>query len=124
SDPVLDDLVHLALRHYSLESDHCNGIHATLHDVFVTMGVNEEDIKTFAMGASSGLALPGKPDDNKAEYVGAPGNGLEAGEKKLEVIERRMAVLGLSMLVRPERTDRTATEDENEKAEQDSDLGR
>lgn len=122
SNPVLDDLVHENVRHYQIRSDRDRGIHAVLHEVFVTKGVDSGKIATFAMGASTGLALPEPTMD--AFYVGATGNGLEAAAGELDAIERRMAALGLAVLVRQDRTQRTATESEREGVEQDSDLAR
>lgn len=122
SAPVLDDLVHLNVRHYQLDSDADTSLHATLHDVFVTSGVDSEDIVTFAMGPTTGLALPNP--DQRAEFVSAPGLGLEHADRKLEAIERRMAALGLAVLVKRDRVQQTAEESGNEKFEQDSGLSR
>lgn len=120
SDPPLLDLALENLEHYDVRSDRRQSLKIGSVPIFVTQGVEASDIGTFAVGGSIGLALPQVGQD--AKYVETSGNAYDASREELQDIEQRMSALGLAVLVRKDQTQRTATENSNDKLEQDSDL--
>lgn len=120
SDPPLLDLAIENLEHYDVRSDRRQSLKTGSVPIFATIGVDGEDVQTFAVGPSIGLALPEGAD---AKYIEIQGTAFDATRQELQDIEQRMSALGLAVLVRKDRVQRTATESENDRIEQDSDLG-
>jgi hypothetical protein len=119
SDPPLLDLALWNVRHYQVDSDRAQSLSVANKPIFVTTGVNKDDISVFVVGAALGLALP---PEGKAEYVETLGRALGESRSELQDIEQRMAALGLSMLVRQTRSAETAEAKRIDKSEQDSEL--
>lgn len=120
SDPPMLDLALENVKHWQKRSDKDNVEHAACVPIFVTKGVDRDEIKGFSIGPTVGMALPQK--DQEAEYVEIAGAGIEAARLSIKDIEYRMAVLGLSMLMSETRQAETATSKRIDKAESDAQL--
>ncbi len=119
AEPPLLDLAMENLRHYQKLSDRDNVEHVASVPVFVTTGAAKEEVEGFAVGPTTGMALPKGAD---AKYVEVAGGGLTQSAQSLKDSEHRMAVLGLSMLMSESRAAETATSKQIDKSETDSQL--
>lgn len=119
--PPLGDLAEENLRHFRKSSDKDNIEHVAAVPIFVTTGADEDDVKGFSVGPTTGLALP---KDATAEYVETTGAGAEINANALRDSERRMAMLGLSQLFSDTKGPETATATRIEKSESDSQLSK
>lgn len=118
SEPPLLDLAYENILHYQLRSDRMNTLHIAGVPIPIWIGLTEEGEVT--IGSAHGVRLPPGGD---AKYLEPQGSSLEATEKELQSIERRMAILGLSMLMSDKgHTPETATSKRIDKSESDSQL--
>jgi hypothetical protein len=122
SAPPLLDLALENILHYQLRSDRNTGLHLSLRDLFVVLGIKAEDLQTVSVGGALGLALPEGGPEQDAKYVGAESRGLKEAKEELQDIEQRMASLGLAMLQRQTRSAETAEAKQIDKTEGDSEL--
>lgn len=117
SEPPLLDLALENIKHYQIRSDHDHVLHVASVPIPVFIGMDESD--TITWGPHHGIKLP---QDADAKYLEPQGVALDAGRQHLQDIEARMAVLGLSMLVRETRAAETAEAKRIDKNETDSQL--
>ena len=87
-----------------------------------TFGIKPEDLEVVKVGASFGLAFPGKRNEQGAEYAESEGYGLEHTRTELQDVEKRIAELGLSALQRQSRAAETAEAHRLDQKAQDSEL--
>lgn len=125
SCPPLLDLAIENIEHYQVRSDRKNALHiaGVPIPIFTGMGTtpldNGSEDGPLAVGSDHGLQLPAGAD---AKYLEPAGTALDASRQELQDIERRMAVLGLSMLMSETRQAETATSKRIDKSESDSQL--
>lgn len=125
SDPVLLDLAHENLRHYRLQSDLDNIIHATCVPIRYGVGVPEErdavgNMKPLEIGPNSFVRLNG--DNAKIGYAEPAGSGIAPAQEELEKSKANMAALGLSVLAHQPKSQKTATGEVMEYEAQSSEL--
>ncbi len=118
STPPLLDLAFENIRHFQQRSDRDNTLHVAGVTIPVFTGVNTEQ----AIGIGADLAIKLKNVESKAFYLEPKGFGLRESREELSATERRMAVLGLSMLASEQRKAETAEAKKIDKAESDSQL--
>lgn len=106
-EPPLIDLVNVNLSHYRSTADLEHGAHFTgLPTPVVSGHTPEKDGEKLYIGSTSAWVF--KDPQAKAAYLEFTGVGLEALEKRLEVKEKQMAVLGARMLEQQKRAVQTA----------------
>lgn len=115
SEPPLFDLAEENLNHYQTRSDRTNVLRIGSVPVLALIGVSSDDV---TIGPNNALVLPAGGD---AKFVEVAGPALQESREELREIERRMAVLGLSLLM-GDQTERTATETRIDKGDGDSQL--
>lgn len=122
SEPPLADLATENIGHWQLRSERDHSLHVGSVPIWVITGMSKEQLgdNVVAMGTSIGLCLP--DPDADAGYKETSGGAYEATRNELQDTEQRMAALGLSVLVRKSRVQRTAEENRTERAEHDSEL--
>lgn len=116
SEPPLLDLAIENIGHYQTASDRQNVLRIGSVPVLALTGVQKDDVE---IGPNSALLLP---QGATAEFVEINGASLAESREELKEIERRMAVLGLSMLMSETRDAETATSKRIDKSESDSQL--
>lgn len=120
SRPPLLDLAFENIRHYQLRSDRDNLIHDTHVPLKVFIGESREKLEGMTLAAGNAVVLENPEAD--AKVLETTGAALEESREELDDIEGRMAALGVAVIVRKDRVQKTATEASNDKAEEDSDL--
>lgn len=118
SRPPHEALAEENIKHYNLVSDNDNVLHLCSVPQFAVIGADRTS-GTQKVAANAGWDLP---KDGKIMYAEPQGNGLEAAERRIAASERRMALLGLSMLHSESRAAETATSKQIDKAESDSQI--
>jgi hypothetical protein len=106
-----------SLKHYQLVSDNDNVLHMAF-PLLAIIGAEEDDDEQ-KHSPRTGYHLPAGGD---MKYVEPQGHTLEAAAKRIAKSEERMAILGLSTLMRETRAPETATSKRIDKAESDSAL--
>lgn len=120
SQPPLLDLALLNVKHYQLSSDLDNVIH--ISHVPILWAKGRDTTKPMQpIGASILIDLEGEKEAALG-YAEIAGNGIEHGVKRIERLERQMAVLGLEMLAEQDHIQQTATEVNNSSAQSNSEL--
>jgi hypothetical protein len=116
SEPPLLDLALENINHYQVRNDRQNVLRIASCPLPWFSGVDREEV---VWGPNSALFLP---RDATAGMLEPMGNALEESREELKEIERRMAVLGLSMMMSDTRSAETATSKRIDKSESDSQL--
>lgn len=116
SEPPLLDLAVENVGHYQTASDRTNVLRIASVPVFTVIGAAKEDI---TIGPNNALILPAAGAD--AKFVEIAGPALQESREELREIERRMAALGLSILM-ADQAQRTATETRIDKGDSESQL--
>lgn len=116
SEPPLFDLAEENLNHYQVRSDRSNVLRVASVPILALSGVKKGDVE---IGPHSVLHLP---VGGEANWVEIDGKALEESRQELREIERRMAVLGLSLLMSETNNAETATSKRIDKGESDSQL--
>lgn len=105
------------VKHYQLVSDNDNVLHIASVPIPIFIGLDPKG--DMGVGPAQGITLPMGAD---AKMLEPQGVALDAGAKRIEKSEYRMAILGLSMLMSDKRSAETATSKRIDKAESDSAL--
>jgi hypothetical protein len=101
-EPPLIDLVNVNLSHYLSTADLEHGAHFTgLPTPVITGHRPDKEGDKLYIGSQSAWVLPN--EKATAKYLEFAGTGLEALEKRLEVKEKQMAILGARMLEQQKR---------------------
>lgn len=120
STPPFLDLALENIKHYQDESDNRNLARTAKVQTLVFTGETVENIQTVAVGPGNAIVLSDPEAD--AKWIGADGSSFKDFAGDLENIEKRMAVMGLSMLMSESRAAETAASKRIDKAESDSQL--
>jgi hypothetical protein len=116
SEPPLLDLALENIDHFQTRSDRKNVLRIASVPILALIGITDGEVE---VGAHSALQLP---DGGDAKYVEPTGTSLEESREELRESERRMATLGLSLLMSETRQAETATSKRIDKSESDSQL--
>lgn len=100
-EPMLLDLAYLNIAHWQSDSDQRNLLHTARVPILFASGLGDTDDaeQSFELRLGSGSLVRG-PQGSTLEYVEHTGKALESGAKDLEVLEQRMAVIGMDAMTR------------------------
>lgn len=119
--PPLWDLANENIAHWRLRADHLHALHVANVPIPIFIGRDRDDEEDdeITFGISYGIDLP---EGGDAKYLEWSGASIASSREELKDIEQRMAVLGLSMLMRETRAAETAESKSMDKAAEDSAL--
>jgi Domain of unknown function (DUF4055) len=120
AEPPLEDLAELNAAHWRSLSDQNNILHVAR--VPILFGAGFPDTTVIEVGAN--VMVTAKDPQAKLGYVEHTGQAIGSGEKDIENLEIRMAILGYEPLVAKATVTRTATEVVADKSDTISDLQR
>lgn len=120
STPPLLDLALENIAHIRKRSDLDNIEHVTAVPILGMFGVDDEEFSSVGVGPAIGFKFA-DPEASMG-WSEISGSGIAEIRTSLKDIERRMAVLGLSMLMSETRAAETATSKRIDKSESDSQL--
>ena len=118
--PPLLDLANLNVKHWQSQSDQDNILHVARVPILFLAGFDSTDPVTLG----SGSALRHSSADAKASYVEHSGAAIEAGRNALKDLLEEMRMAGAQLLQRDKQTIKTATQAEEEAAQEMSPLER
>jgi hypothetical protein len=118
SEPPLLDLAYESILHFQTRSDRSNTLHIAGVPVPIFVGLSNQDASV-TVGSTTGVRLP---ENGEAYYLEPKGVALQESREEIKDIERRMAILGVSMLMSDTRAAETATSKRIDKSESDSQL--
>jgi hypothetical protein len=119
--PPLLDVAHLNVAHWQSDSDQRHITHVARVPLLFGSGLGEDE-DDFQIEIGPNTMTKG-PMGSDMKYVEHTGNSIEAGLMDLEILESRMAKIGLNMVIRRATGDVTATSRALDQAETDSPLG-
>lgn len=120
--PPLLDVAYLNITHWQSDSDQRHILHVARVPLLFGSGLGDDERGDFQLQVGPNTMTRG-PQGSDMKYVEHSGNGIESGQVDLEVLESRMAKLGLNMVIRRPTGDVTATSRALDQAETDSPLG-
>ncbi len=116
--PPLLELAHLNKKHWQSQSDQDNILHVARVPMLMISGI-DDDAFELKVGTSSATKLPTGGDMKWVEHTGA---AIEAGRKSLEDLEDQMRIAGAKLLQKDKQSTKTATQAEEEAAQEMSPL--
>lgn len=116
--PPLLELAHLNVKHWNSQSDQDNILHIARVPVLAVIGIQDDTWK-MTVGASAATKLPIGGDMKWIEHTG---KGMEAGRTSLQDLEDQMRVAGAKLLQKDKQAVKTATQAEEEAAQEMSPL--
>ncbi len=126
--PPLLELAHLNVKHWQSQSDQDNILHVIRVPILVRIGVqmsfNEQGVPVppaFKVGTGS---LTDLPKDGNLKYVEHTGQAVEAGRTALQDLINEMRMAGAKLLTPDKSATKTATQAEEEAAQELSPLAR
>lgn len=126
--PPLLELAHLNVKHWQSQSDQDNILHVIRVPILVRIGVqmsfNEQGVPVppaFKVGTGSLTDLPKEGD---LKYVEHTGQAVEAGRNSLKDLIDEMRMAGAKLLTHDKSATKTATQAEEEAAQELSPLAR
>lgn len=102
--PPLLDIADLCHQHYMASADYAHGLHYVALPVLYAFGIE----KTSQITLGPAAALVSENENAKAGMIEFTGQGLGAFEKRLESLEKKMAVLGAKLLEESKKAAETA----------------
>jgi len=115
--PPLMELAHLNVKHWQSQSDQDNILHVARVPLLAVIGVDEDTKIT--VSSSSATRLPLQGDMKWVEHTGA---AIKAGSDSLHDLVDDMRMSGAKLLLRENQGVKTATQAEDEAAEEMSPL--
>ena len=116
--PPLLELAHLNKKHWQSQSDQDNILHVARVPMLMISGI-DDDAFELKVGTSSATKLPAGGDMKWVEHTGT---AIEAGRKSLEDLEDQMRIAGAKLLQKDKQSTKTATQAEEEAAQEMSPL--
>jgi hypothetical protein len=119
--PLLE-IAHLNVTHWQSDSDQRHILHVARVPILFGSGLGDSERGDFEIQVGANTMTRG-PQGSDMKYVEHSGAGIEAGANDLEVLEHRIAKLGLNMILKRPTGDVTATARALDQSEADSPLG-
>ncbi|WP_454863350.1 DUF4055 domain-containing protein [Pseudomonas hormoni] len=116
--PPLIELAHLNVKHWQSQSDQDNILHVARVPMLAISGI-DDDTWELKVGTASATKLP---TNGKMEWVEHTGKSIEAGRQSLTDLEDQMRVAGAKLLQKDKQAVKTATQAEEEAAQEMSPL--
>lgn len=121
-EPPMLEIAHLNVTHWQSDSDQRHILHVARVPILFGSGLGETERGDFEIQVGANTMTRG-PQGSDMKYVEHSGAGIEAGAHDLEVLEQRIAKLGLNMVLKRASGDTTATARALDQSEADSPLG-
>ena len=116
--PPLLELANMNIKHWQSQSDQDNILHVARVPMLMISGIDDEAFE-LKVGTSSATKLPTGGDMKWVEHTGT---AIEAGRKSLEDLEDQMRIAGAKLLQKEKQSTKTATQAEEEAAQEMSPL--
>jgi len=116
--PPLLELAYLNVKHWQSQSDQDNIMHVARVPMLAISGI-DDDTWELKVGTASATKLP---TNGKMEWVEHTGKSIEAGRTSLADLEDQMRVAGAKLLQKDKQSVKTATQAEEEAAQELSPL--
>lgn len=116
--PPLLELAYLNVKHWQSQSDQDNILHVARVPMLAISGI-DDDTWELKVGTASATKLP---TNGKMEWVEHTGKSIEAGRVSLQDLEDQMHVAGAKLLQKDKQAVKTATQAEDEAAQEMSPL--
>ena len=123
--PPLMELAHLNVKHWQSQSDQDNILHVARVPMLVRTGVNQqfnEQGQPVVQEIQVGGCLNDLPEGGDLKFVEHTGKAIEAGRVSLQDLEAQMRMAGGKLLQREDSGTKTATQAEEEAAQDNSPL--
>lgn len=118
--PPLLELAHLNIKHWQSQSDQDNILHVARVPMLMVSGIDDESWE-LKVGTSSATKLPNGGDMKWVEHTG---KAIEAGRQSLQDLIDEMRMAGAKLLQKDKQQTKTATQAEEESAQELSPLAR
>ncbi|WP_242031532.1 DUF4055 domain-containing protein [Pseudomonas fluorescens] len=115
--PPLLELANMNIKHWQSQSDQDNILHVARVPMLAVIGLDEGDSITVGAGAATRL-----PKDCDMKWVEHTGKSIEAGRQSLMDLVDDMRLAGAKLLQKEKQTLKTATQAEDEAAQELSPL--
>lgn len=116
--PPLLELAHLNVKHWQSQSDQDNILHIARVPMLMVSGIDDEQYE-LKVGTSTATKLPTGADMKWVEHTG---KAIEAGRTSLEDLVDDMRLAGAKLLQKEKQATKTATQAEEEAAQEMSPL--
>lgn len=116
--PPLLELAHLNKKHWQSQSDQDNILHVARVPMLAIIGI-DDDAFELKVGTSSATKLP---KDGNMKWVEHTGAAIEAGRTSLQDLVDDMRMAGAKLLLKDKQSTKTATQAEDEAAQEMSPL--
>lgn len=116
--PPLLELAYLNAKHWQSQSDQDNILHVARVPMLAISGI-DDDTWELKVGTAAATKLP---TNGKMEWVEHTGKSIEAGRQSLTDLEDQMRVAGAKLLQKDKQAVKTATQAEEEAAQELSPL--
>ena len=116
--PPLLELAYLNAKHWQSQSDQDNILHVARVPMLAISGI-DDDSWELKVGTANATKLP---TNGKMEWVEHTGKSIEAGRTSLQDLEDQMRVAGAKLLQKDKQAVKTATQAEEEAAQEMSPL--
>ncbi|WP_256665313.1 DUF4055 domain-containing protein [Pseudomonas sp. SLFW] len=116
--PPLLELAHLNVKHWQSQSDQDNILHVARVPMLAISGIDDDQWE-LKVGTASATKLP---TGGEMKWVEHTGKAIEAGRVSLQDLEDQMRIAGAKLLQREKQAVKTATQAEEEAAQEMSPL--
>lgn len=121
-EPPMLEIAHINVTHWQSDSDQRHILHVARVPILFGSGLGDTERGDFEIEVGPNTMTRG-PMGSEMKYIEIEGGGIEAGRNDLEVLENRIAKLGLNMILKRPSGDVTATARALDQSEADSPLG-
>ncbi|SEC25216.1 protein of unknown function [Pseudomonas saponiphila] len=115
--PPLLELANMNVKHWQSQSDQDNILHVARVPMLAVSGIDDGSLITVGAGAATLL-----PKDCEMKWVEHTGKAIEAGRQSLQDLVEDMRLAGAKLLQRERQTIKTASQSEEEAAQEMSPL--
>lgn len=115
--PPLLELAHLNIKHWQSQSDQDNILHVARVPMLAAIGI--DDVNAITVGTGSATGIPAGGD---LKWVEHSGKAIEAGRTSLQDLVDDMRIAGAKLLYKEKQATKTATQAEEESAQEMSPL--
>lgn len=118
ASPPLLELAHLNVKHWQSQSDQDNILHVARVPMLAIIGIDDDEWE-LKVGTASATKLPREGDMKWVEHTG---KSIEAGRTSLSDLEDQMRIAGGKLVQKDVQATKTATQAEEEAAQEMSPL--